>query len=65
MIITKDHGLIVYAADKKLPEIDETSPQFTEARQQIAMGSSRMGSSAYLNDLITTELEKSEPPAAQ
>ena len=47
MITTRDHGLIVYAADKKLPEIDETSPQFTEARQQIAMASSRMGSSAY------------------
>lgn len=65
MIITKDHGLIVYAADKKLPEIDESSPQFTEARQQLAMATSRLGSSAYLDELITTELEKSEPPQAQ
>ncbi|HTO02544.1 MAG TPA: peptidyl-prolyl cis-trans isomerase [Opitutus sp.] len=65
MIITKDHGLIVYAADKKLPEFNESSPEFSEARQQIAMASSRMGSSAYLNDLITTELKKSEPPEAK
>ena len=62
MIIAKEHGLLVYAADKKLPDLNETSPQFATARTQIAMASSRIGASSYLNDLITAEIKKSEPP---
>jgi peptidyl-prolyl cis-trans isomerase D len=62
MIIAKEHGLIVYAADKKLPDLAETSPQFAAARTQIAMASSRLGASSYLSELITAELKKSEPP---
>ncbi|MEO7599021.1 MAG: peptidyl-prolyl cis-trans isomerase [Opitutus sp.] len=61
MIIAKEHGLIVYAADKKLPDLNESSPQFAAARTQIAMASARIGSNSYLNDLITGELKKSEP----
>jgi peptidyl-prolyl cis-trans isomerase D len=61
MIIAKDHGLIVYAADKTVPDLNESSPQFAEARNQISMASSRIGSSSYLNELITEELKKSEP----
>jgi len=62
MIIAKEHGLIVYAADKKVPDFNESTPQYAEARNQIAMASSRIGSSSYLNELITAELKKSEPP---
>ena len=65
MIIAEKQGLIVYAADKTVPPINESSPQFNEARTQIAMASSRIGSSSYLNELITAELKKSEPPEAK
>jgi peptidyl-prolyl cis-trans isomerase D len=61
MIIAKDNGLIVYAADKKLPDLNENSEQFATTRAQIAMASARIGASSYLNELITEELKKSEP----
>jgi peptidyl-prolyl cis-trans isomerase D len=61
MNVAKDHGLLVYAADKKLPDLSETSPQYTAARSQIAMTSGRIAASAYLNDIITDELKRSEP----
>jgi peptidyl-prolyl cis-trans isomerase D len=61
MNVEKDHGLIVYAADKKLPDLSETSPQFVSARSQIAMTSGRIAAGSYLNDVITEELKRSEP----
>ena len=65
MIIAKEHGLLVYAADKKLPDLNETSPEYTAARIQIAMASGRIAAGAYLNDVISAELKKSEPPEAK
>ncbi|MEO6006090.1 MAG: peptidyl-prolyl cis-trans isomerase [Opitutus sp.] len=65
MIIAKDHGLLVYAADKKLPDMNESSPEYTAARIQIAMASGRVAAGAYLNDVISAELKKSEPPEAK
>ncbi len=63
MIVAKDHGLIVYAADKKLPDLSETSPQFITMREQIALATSRDGAGAYLNQLVADELKRSEPVA--
>lgn len=65
MIVTKDQGLIVYAADKVSPDLNETSPQYAAARAQIAMASARIGVSSYLNEVITAELKKSEPAAVK
>ena len=62
MIIEKDHGVIVYAADKKIPDLNESTPEYTAARAQIAMSSARVGANSYLNDVVTTELKKIEPP---
>ncbi len=62
MIIAKDHGLIVYAADKKLPDLTESNPQFAVTRNQIASATARAAVGGYLNDLIADELKKSEPP---
>jgi peptidyl-prolyl cis-trans isomerase D len=65
MIIAKEHGLIVYAADKKLPDLNETSPQFAETKTRLAMTGGQATSGSYLNEIITTELKNSEPPAAK
>ena len=62
MIVTKDHGLIVYAANKVLPDLNENGPQYLAAKAQIAIASGRMSVSSYLNEVITTEVKKSEPP---
>lgn len=61
MVVTADKGIFVYAVDKKAPDTSETNPQYAETRTQIASYSSRMGASAYLQELVEKELEKSKP----
>jgi peptidyl-prolyl cis-trans isomerase D len=63
MVITADKGIIVYAADKKEPDASESNPQFIETRNQIASYSSRIGASAYIQELVDKELERSKPKA--
>jgi peptidyl-prolyl cis-trans isomerase D len=63
MVINADKGILVYAIDKKAPDTSETNPQFVETRNQIASYSARIGSSAYLQELVEKELEKSKPKA--
>jgi peptidyl-prolyl cis-trans isomerase D len=62
MSIVKDQGVIVYAADKKVPDSSETSPAYTAMRAQLAAVNARIGTSSYLAQLVETELKKSEPP---
>lgn len=61
MVINASKGLFVYAIDKKAPNIAETNPQYAETRTQIASYNSRIGSSAYVSELVEKELKKSEP----
>jgi peptidyl-prolyl cis-trans isomerase D len=61
MVITTDQGLLVYATNKKLPDLSEANPQYGEARAQLAMLTSRLGASAVINELVAAELKKSEP----
>ncbi len=63
MVISADKGILVYAADKKAPDIAETNPQFAETRKQIASYNGRFGASAYISELVEQELKKSEPKA--
>ncbi|MDB6168647.1 MAG: hypothetical protein JWM88_1511 [Verrucomicrobia bacterium] len=61
MIISKEHGLFVYAVDKKLPNLSETGPAFATMRAQIASANARIGASAQLTALVEQELKKTEP----
>ncbi len=63
MVIARDNGLIVHAIDKSAPAVDESSPEFTAAREQIAAGSARLAMSSYVRDLVEAELAKSDPAA--
>jgi peptidyl-prolyl cis-trans isomerase D len=63
MVISAEKGILVYAADKKAPDISETNPQFTDTRKQIASYNGRFGASAYISELVEQELKKSEPKA--
>ncbi len=65
MIIAKDHGLFVYAADKKLPDLSESSPAYAAMRAQLAQLNGRIGASARLSALVAQELKRSEPPSAK
>ncbi|WP_414663314.1 peptidylprolyl isomerase [Horticoccus sp. 23ND18S-11] len=61
MVINVDKGIFVYAAEKKAPDLSETNPQFAETRKQIAAYNGRFGASAYISELVESELKKSEP----
>jgi peptidyl-prolyl cis-trans isomerase D len=61
MVIAKDHGLIVYAADKKLPDVSESSPQYAMMKTQTSLGAARATFGEYLGDLVTDTLKQSEP----
>lgn len=61
MAINADKGLLVYAADKKTPDLTEANPQFVTMRNQIAAANARNTVGAYISELVAAELKKSEP----
>ena len=61
MQMNADKGILVYAQDKKLPDMNESNPRFVETRNQLASLSSRIGANAYVSELVERELKRSEP----
>jgi peptidyl-prolyl cis-trans isomerase D len=61
MAIADDKGLIVYAAGKTAPDLSEKNPRFAEVRGQIASYEARMGSGAFLDQIVSEELKRTEP----
>lgn len=61
MIITKDKGYFVYAANKKFPDLSEANPQYAATKAQLATYSARINAKSYLAELVAQELKKTEP----
>jgi hypothetical protein len=61
MVISQDKGSIVYVADKKLPDVSESSPVYLAAKAQLAASVARFNTDSYLADIVARELKKSEP----
>ena len=61
MVATAEQGLIVYAADKKLPSSDPTSPKFAETRTRLAAYTASRNGGDVLAGLVSAELAKSAP----
>ena len=62
MVRTQNNkGVLVYAADKKTHEINDSNPQYTSTRAQIAQFTASRNASEYLHQLVEGELAKSEP----
>ena len=61
MVTTAEQGLIVYAADKKLPPSDPASAKFTEMRERLASYTASRNGSERLATLVEAELAKSAP----
>lgn len=64
MVAGPDKGLIVYAADKKAPDVSDANPMYTTFRSQIAAGTAARNSAEYLREIIEAELAKSTPATA-
>lgn len=53
-------GHLVFAQEKKLPDLTPANPRYVELRDQMMLRISANGSSAYLAELVERELKKSE-----
>ena len=61
MAITADKGILVYAADRKIPDLSEANPRYAELRSQMTSYAARMGSGAALSELVESELKRTAP----
>ncbi len=58
MVVTQDKGLLVYARAKTPPDTTEANPRYVETRGQIAAYYGRAAAAAYINDVMTKELNR-------
>jgi peptidyl-prolyl cis-trans isomerase D len=56
-----DKGVLVYAADKKLPELSDSNPQYAAMKTQLAQFTAARAGGDYLQELVREELSRSEP----
>lgn len=61
MVAEAAKGYLVYAQEKKQPDLTPVNPRYTELQQQMMLRTSANNSSAYLAGLVERELKKSEP----
>jgi peptidyl-prolyl cis-trans isomerase D len=61
MVIADEKGLIVFAAEKNLPAMDDNAPAFIEARTQLARMSGSTTGGAVMSELVERELKASTP----
>jgi peptidyl-prolyl cis-trans isomerase D len=61
MIAEAAKGYLVYAQERKLPDLTPANPHYAELQQQMMLRTSANSSSAYLAELVEHELKKTEP----
>jgi peptidyl-prolyl cis-trans isomerase D len=61
MILNADKGILVYAQDKKLPDLTESNPRYAETRTQLATYAATLDSRAYISEMVDRELKRTEP----
>jgi peptidyl-prolyl cis-trans isomerase D len=60
MVRAQDKGLLVYAVDKKVPDLSAANPEFQATRTQIAQATAMRSGSEYLGNMVEGELAKSK-----
>ena len=58
-------GYLVYAQEKKQPDLAPGSPRYAELQQQMMLRTAANNGSTYLGELVERELKKSEPISPQ
>ncbi len=61
MTATAEQGLIVYAQEKKLPDLSPTNPRYAELQTQLMLFTAGTNQNSYLGGLVESELKKSAP----
>jgi peptidyl-prolyl cis-trans isomerase D len=61
MAANTDKGMLVYAADKKAPDLTAANPMYKTFYAQLSYGTSARNSAEYLREVIDQEIAKSAP----
>jgi peptidyl-prolyl cis-trans isomerase D len=61
MVSDAEKGYLVYAQEKKQPDLSTGNPRYAELQQQMMLRIAANNGSTYLGDLVERELKKSEP----
>jgi peptidyl-prolyl cis-trans isomerase D len=64
MEATADRGILVYAADKKVPAVDPTSSRYAQIRSQLAATYARTTSSEAIREIVENELKRTDTSTA-
>jgi peptidyl-prolyl cis-trans isomerase D len=60
MVQSEGGGVLVYAADKKAPDLNLSNPLYAETRAEIALYSSRITSNSVMGEIVDKELKRSQ-----
>jgi len=60
-IPTAQKGLLVHVVSKKAPVVDESSPDYSGAREQLGRMTASLTQNLVLSELVQRELSKTEP----
>jgi peptidyl-prolyl cis-trans isomerase D len=63
LVSSATKGFIVQVKEKKLPDVSPANPEFAASRNQLATSMARFNADAYLEQIVTREMQKSAPPA--
>ena len=61
MSATADKGFLVFAQEKKLPDLSPDSPRYLEAQKQLMLFTAGTNENSYLGDRVEQELKKTAP----
>ena len=61
MAATAEKGYLVFAQEKKIPDLSPTSPRYLEAQKQLMLFTASAAENSYLGDLVEQELKKTAP----
>ncbi|HEY5227089.1 MAG TPA: peptidyl-prolyl cis-trans isomerase [Opitutaceae bacterium] len=63
MEATADKGVLVYAADKKLPVVNETNPLYAQTKARLADTFARTVTTSDMREIVDNELKRTEMAA--
>jgi len=65
MSSTGEKGFIVYAQEKKTPDLTPGNPRYVETQKQLAQYTASSSENSYLGDMVEQELKKTAPAATR
>ena len=61
MVDTPDKGYLLFAQEKKLPDLTPANPRYVEVQKQLMIFTAGTNQNSYLGEMVERELKKSLP----